>query len=64
METDTALVRADSVVELNTIADVVLHFALIVHPGYTECHDAVRLNHPLDNFVFFKFGMTVINVGH
>ncbi len=62
METDTSLVRADSVVELHTVADIVLNLALVVYPAHTECKDAVRLDHALDNTRLFPFGMLVINL--
>ena len=57
METDTALVGAYRVVELHAVAYVVLNFALVVDPAYTECEDAVRFDHALDDFGFFKFRM-------
>ena len=62
METDTALVRADSVVELHAVAEVVLYLALVVDPGYTEGYDTVGLDHTLYNFIAFEFGMLVVDV--
>ncbi len=62
METYAALVRADGVVELYAIADVVLHLAAVVNPRYAECDDAVRLDHALNDFCFFEFRMLVVDV--
>ena len=62
VETDAAFVRADSVVELHAVADVVLHFAFVVDPGHAESDDAVGLDHALDDFCFFKFRMLVVDV--
>lgn len=62
METDAAFVRADGIVELYAIADIVLNLALVVDPGHTEGDDAVRLDHALDDFCFFKFRMLVVDV--
>ena len=61
METDTALVGTDSIVELHAIADVVLHFALVVNPGYTEGEDAVGLYHTLDDAGLLEFRMLIVN---
>ena len=44
METDTALVRSDSAVELNTEAAVNANVALIVNPGYAEHDLTLRFN--------------------
>ena len=62
METDTALVGADGVVELNAIADIVLNFTFVVHPGNAESEDAVGLYHTLDDAGFFKLGVLVVYV--
>ena len=62
VETDAAFVRADGVVELHAVADVVLHFALVVKPGDAEGDDAVGLDHALDDFVAFEFGVLVVDV--
>ena len=62
METDTAFVRADGVVELNAVAEVVLDFALIVDPSYTESVDAIGFNHTFDDFIFLELGMLVVDV--
>ena len=62
VEADTALVRADGVVELYAVADVVLHLALVVEPGYTESDDTVGFDHTFDYLVAFKFGVLVVHV--
>ena len=36
METNTALIRANSIVELYAITEVGLHFTLIIHPRDAE----------------------------
>ncbi len=64
METDAPFVRADGIVELHTIADVVLHFAFVVDPGHAESDDAVRFDHPLDDAVALEFGVAVIDAFH
>lgn len=60
METDTAFVWANGIVELYAITYVVLNFTFVVYPGNTECEDAVGLYHTLDKTSFFKFGMLVV----
>ena len=62
MKTDTTFVRANGIIELHTIAQVGLHFALVVHPCHTECEDTVGLHQALDNFCFLEFGMLVVHV--
>ncbi len=62
METDSAFVRADGVVELHAVADVVLNFAVVVEPCHTEGDDAVGFDHALDDAVSFKLGVTVVDV--
>ena len=64
METDAALVRADGVVELHAIAEVVLYLAFVVDPGNAESDDAVRLDHALDDAVLLELGMLVVNVSY
>lgn len=64
MEADATFIRAYGIVELNAVADIVLHFAGIVNPGDAERYDAVGLYHALDDFIFFKLGMTVVDVGY
>ena len=62
VEADTAFVRADGVVELHTVADVVLYFALVVDPCHAEGNYAVRLNHAFDDFVALELGVLVVDV--
>ena len=61
VETDAALVRANGIVELNAVADVVLHFALVVNPGDAEGEDAVRLNHALYDASFLELRVLVVD---
>ena len=62
MEAQTALVRADGTVELNSVAKVDMDFALVVNPRNTERDNALRLNETLDKFCFFKLRVLVVNV--
>ena len=48
MESDTALVRSDSRVELYSEAAVYLNLAVIVYPRYTKHDLSLRLNDPLE----------------
>ena len=57
VETQTAFVRSNRVVELYTVTGVDLDFALVVNPFYTESEDTVRFNHTFDNLVLFILGM-------
>ena len=62
METNAAFVRANSIVELNAIANVGLHFALVVYPRNAEGENAVGFNHSFNDFCFFEFGMFVVDI--
>ena len=53
MKTQTALVRADSVVKLNAIAFVDLGVSQVVSPSNTEDDLSVRLGQSFKNSVFF-----------
>ena len=64
MEADAALVRANGIVELHAIADVVLHFALIVNPSHAEGEDTIRLDHALYDFVALEFRMLIIDISY
>ena len=44
MKTQSALVRADSAVELNTEAAVYLDLAAVVYPWNSELDDSLRLD--------------------
>ena len=57
METQTALVGADGAVRLHAVAAVDLHLALVVLPRHAEHHDALRLDHALQDLVLFVLGM-------
>ena len=60
METDTALVRTDGIVELNAVADVYLYLTLVIYPGYTECEYTIRLYDTLDDTVLFELKILVV----
>ena len=62
METEASLVRADCAVELHAISGVCLNFTLVIHPGYAESEDTVRLDHTLYNLSLFEFRMLVIDL--
>ncbi len=62
METDATFVRADGIVELHAVTYVVLNFALVVNPGYTESEDTVGFDHTFDDFVAFEFRVLVVYV--
>ena len=62
VETQSAFVRADSAVELNSVTDVHLYLSLIVDPWNAERDDALRFNDAFDDACLFKFGMLVVNV--
>ena len=59
METETALVRSDCGVELNTVAAVYVGNAVVVDPGNTEHDHALRLNKALDEASLLPFGVLV-----
>ena len=62
METDASFVRADGIVELHAVADIVLNFAFVVDPCHAECDNAVGFDHAFDYLVTFEFRMLVIHV--
>ncbi len=66
METQTALVGADGVVELEAVAGIDLHVALVVDPYHLEREAAVGFHDPLRNAVGFEFGVLVVGLldGH
>ena len=61
MEAEATFVRADRVVELDTVTQVYVHFALVVDPGHTESEDAIGLDKALDDFRFLKLWMLVVD---
>ena len=62
MEAQATLVGANGAIELHTVADIYLHFALVVHPGHSEGDDTLGLYNALYDFCFLKLGMTVIDI--
>ena len=62
VETQSAFVRTNSRIELNTVTEVRLHFALVIDPSDTESEDTVGLDHTLYDLRLLKFGMLVIHL--
>ena len=54
METDTALVRTDCRVKLNTVTAINLNVAVVVNPRNSELNKSFGLNHSLNNAPFFE----------
>ena len=57
MKTQSAFVRSDRAVHLDTKAAVHLHAALVVEPRYAEHQHALRLYDPVENAVRLILGM-------
>ena len=55
MEANTAFVRTDCAVELNTITAVNVDFTGIVCPRYTEHNNSFRLNNAFENCILLDF---------
>ena len=66
METQTALVGTDSVIELNAVAGINLHVALIIYPSHLESELTIRLNDTLSDTICLEFGVLIIDLfyGH
>ena len=62
VETDTAFIRAYSVVELYAVAYIVLDFALIINPSNAEGEDTVRLDNALYDFIALELGVLVVDL--
>ena len=62
METKTAFVRANGRIELHTIAEVGLYFALVIDPGHTEGEDTIGLDHSLHDLCRLKFRVLVVHL--
>jgi hypothetical protein len=60
VETQTAFVWADGVVELNAVGEVDVHLALVVDPGHLEGEDAVGLYDALDDFGSLELRVLVV----
>ena len=60
MEADTAFVRANGIVVLNTIASVCLIVALIVHPSNAECINTIWNTETLDEVDLVKLRVLVV----
>ena len=55
VEADTALVRADSAVELHAIAAVDVNFAVVIRPRHAEDDGALGLGNALQNAIILVF---------
>lgn len=60
METDTAFVRADYVVVLDTVTHVCLDITFVVHPRYTEFKYTIRNTETLDEVCSVKLWVFVV----
>ena len=58
----SALIGADGAIELYTVTQVYLYFALVVNPGHAEGYDALRLYDALYNLGFFELRMLVVHI--
>ena len=61
METETALVRTDSGIELNSVTAVDSDFAFVVDPGDSERYLSLGLGESFKKTGFLVFGMCVYN---
>ena len=57
VQTQTALVGANGGVELDTVAAVDLHHAVVVHPGHPEENGPLRLYHTAHNVLLLVAGI-------
>ena len=64
VETQTALVGADGVVELYAVSDIGLYFAFVVDPYDFERKDPVGLDDAFRDAVGFEFRMLVVGALH
>ena len=62
MEAQAAFVWADCAVELYAVADVHMHFALVIYPWHTELMNALGLDNALHDLRFLKFRMLVVDI--
>ena len=58
MESETALIWADSAVILNAIAAVYSYFAIVIKPWNTEFYNALGLKDKLDDAPLTVLGMS------
>ena len=54
METDTAFVRTDRVVVLNTVTHIGLNITFIIHPSHAELIYSIRNTQTFDQVYFIK----------
>ena len=63
MKSQTALVRADCGVELNTVCAVNMHLTVIVNPRNTETENSFRLNKSFKKREFSVFFLVCLDYG-
>ena len=61
MKSQTALIRTDCAVELNTKAAVNLNIAVIVNPRNSESYNSFRFNQSFNKTCLFVLGMSLYN---
>ncbi|MPN34945.1 hypothetical protein SDC9_182439 [bioreactor metagenome] len=64
MKTQTSLVWANGIVELNSVTKIHLHFPFIIDPWHLKCKDTIRLNKAFGNFGLFKLGMLIVHINN
>ena len=62
METKSAFIRSDGIVELNPVTAVHMNFAIVINPAELECEDTVRFNDPVDDVGSFKLRIFIVNL--
>lgn len=62
MKADTALVRPNSTIKLNSMANINVHFTIVIYPWYAKGYNAVGLNDSFDDSRSFKLRMLVVNL--
>ena len=62
METNTALIRTNSIVELYAITEVGLHFTLIIHPRDAESKNTVGFNQSFYDLCFLELRMLIVDI--
>ena len=62
VETDTAFVRADCIVMLDTISHIGLDLTFVIHPGYAERKNTVGDTKTFDQIALFEFRMFVVSL--
>ena len=64
MESQTALVGTDGVVELHAIARIDLYLAQIIDPGHLKGKLTIRFNDALSDLVRLELGVLIVGLLH